>query len=316
MHDVDEYIACLHRGQVLPPRAVRNLCDAITEILFVESNVVQVDSPVTVVGDIHGQFYDLLALLEIGGPLPNTNYLFLGDFVDRGNRSVETISLLFCLKLKYPANVFLIRGNHETRMTTTIYGFLRECQAKYNGSNAEWNYFVEAFNFLPLAAVIANCIFCVHGGMSPSIQVIDQIKIIDRFKEIPSEGPMCDLVWSDPDHTIQNYNVNSRGAGFTFGAQIVYRFLQANGMDTILRAHQLCQGGYESYFNNGLHTVWSAPNYCGRCGNMASVYKIDHQLHGRFLTFHAAARSLEESQAVQMFPWWTLFHLYTPTPTN
>ncbi|KAJ1974470.1 putative serine/threonine protein phosphatase [Dimargaris xerosporica] len=167
MLDLDKCIAALHSGQSLSSRSVYSLCERVKELFYHESNVLHIGAPVTVVGDIHGQFYDLLELLRIGGSIPAVNYLFLGDFVDRGSRSVETISLLFCLKARYPANA---------------YGFQSECEAKYHGSLAEWSWFVEAFNFLPLAAVIDNSIFCVHGGLSPLIQAIDQIEMMNRFQ--------------------------------------------------------------------------------------------------------------------------------------
>ncbi|KAJ1648750.1 putative serine/threonine protein phosphatase, partial [Dispira simplex] len=263
MHNVDYYIEQLHQGFVLSPRAVYEICENVKSLLCQESNVLRVNAPVTVVGDIHG---------------------------------VETISLLFCLKLKYPKNVFLIRGNHENRPTTTIYGFYMECQAKYEGSSHEWNSFVDVFNFLPLAAVIDGEIFCVHGGLSPSIQRIEQIQIINRFQEIPSEGAMCDLVWSDPDKAIPDFQISPRGAGYVFGAEIVFRFLHMNQMQCILRAHQLCQSGYESFFDDALHTVWSAPNYCGRCGNLASVYILDQNLQGEFVKFGPSQLTFQDNQ--------------------
>ncbi|KAJ1978433.1 putative serine/threonine protein phosphatase [Dimargaris verticillata] len=322
MLDLDKCIAALHNGQSLSSRSVYSLCERVKELFYHESNVLHIGAPVTVVGDIHGQFYDLLELLRIGGNIPAVNYLFLGDFVDRGSHSVETISLLFCLKARYPANVFLLRGNHETQSITTAYGFQNECEAKYHGSLAEWSWFVEAFNFLPLAAVIDNSIFCVHGGLSPLIQAIDQIEMVNRFQEIPSDGAMCDLVWSDPDPSIPGFQRSDRGAGYRFGETIVEHFLHVNRMNTILRAHQLCQNGYEvqllyscllfhhcgspyrnrpkSYFNCRLYTVWSAPNYCGRCGNLATVYKLDAFLNGKFEPFRAAQPNAPDAHALYL----------------
>jgi diadenosine tetraphosphatase ApaH/serine/threonine PP2A family protein phosphatase len=196
-----------------------------------------------------------------------------GDYVDRGMFSVETISLLVCLKLRYPQRVHLIRGNHESRGVTQSYGFYTECSRKYGNANV-WHYFTDMFDFLTLSVVINNQIFCVHGGLSPSIHSIDQIKIIDRFREIPHEGPMADLVWSDPDPDRDEFSLSPRGAGYTFGAQVVKKFLDVNNMSHILRAHQLCQEGYQVLYDDRLSTVWSAPNYCYRCGNMASVLEV------------------------------------------
>ncbi|XP_058037412.1 serine/threonine-protein phosphatase 4 catalytic subunit isoform X2 [Ahaetulla prasina] len=168
------------------------------EILVEESNVQRVDSPVTVCGDIHGQFYDLKELFRVGGDVPETNYLFMGDFVDRGFYSVETFLLLLALKVRYPDRITLIRGNHESRQITQVYGFYDECLRKY-GSVTVWRYCTEIFDYLSLSAIIDGKIFCVHGGLSPSIQTLDQIRTIDRKQEVPHDGPMCDLLWSDPE---------------------------------------------------------------------------------------------------------------------
>jgi len=252
-----------------------------------ESNVVHVHSPVTVVGDIHGQFYDLIEIFRIGGFVPDTNYLFLGDYVDRGLFSVETISLLTCLKLRYPDRVQLIRGNHESRAVTQSYGFYTECVRKY-GSASVWTYFTDMFDFLTLSVVIEDRIFCVHGGLSPSIHSVDQIKVVDRFREIPHEGPMADLVWSDPDPDKEDFAISPRGAGYTFGAGVVRKFLEINNMNHILRAHQLCMEGFSVLFDNRLSTVWSAPNYCYRCGNSASILEIGPEESVHFNVFEAA----------------------------
>lgn len=225
--------------------------------------------------------------------------------------SVETISLLVCLKLRYPNRVHLIRGNHESRGVTQSYGFYTECSRKYGNANV-WHYFTDMFDFLTLSVVINDQIFCVHGGqfytrffaatdlenlltllytqtgLSPSIHSIDQIKIIDRFREIPHEGPMADLVWSDPDPERDEFSLSPRGAGYTFGAQVVRKFLEVNGMNHILRAHQLCQEGFQVLYDDKLSTVWSAPNYCYRCGNMASVLEVQASGERVFNVFAAA----------------------------
>lgn len=130
------------------------------------------------------------------------------------------------------------------------------------------------FDFLTLSVVIDDAIFCVHGGLSPSIHCIDQIKVIDRFREIPHEGPMADLVWSDPDPDKEEFAISPRGAGYTFGASIVRKFLEINAMNHVLRAHQLCMEGFSVMYDDRLSTVWSAPNYCYRCGNAASILEI------------------------------------------
>ncbi|KAI9292679.1 Metallo-dependent phosphatase [Neoconidiobolus thromboides FSU 785] len=272
--DIDKCIEQVYDCKLLAESVIKDICEKVKELLIEESNVVHIQSPVTVVGDIHGQFYDLLEIFKIGGYPPDTNYLFLGDYVDRGYYSVETITLLTCLKLRYPQRIQLVRGNHESRTVTQTYGFYTECHRKYGSSNV-WNYFTSMFDFLTLSVVINNTIFCVHGGLSPSIHWIDQIKVLDRFKEIPHEGPMADLVWSDPDPDKDDYSMSARGAGYTFGKDVVKKFCELNQMDHILRAHQLCMEGYQVLFDGLLSTVWSAPNYCYRCGNMASILEVE-----------------------------------------
>ncbi|OCB87397.1 Metallo-dependent phosphatase [Sanghuangporus baumii] len=294
--NLDACIEQLLRKQLLHEALLREICEKAKEVLMRESNVVHVSAPVTVVGDIHGQFYDLVEIFRIGGYAPHTNYLFLGDYVDRGLFSVETISLLTCLKLRYPDRVQLIRGNHESRAVTQSYGFYTECVRKY-GSAHVWTYFTDMFDFLTLSVVIDDQIFCVHGGMafvtqksglSPSIHSIDQIKVVDRFREIPHEGPMADLVWSDPDPDKEDFAISPRGAGYTFGSGVVRKFLSINNMSHILRAHQLCMEGFSVLFENHLSTVWSAPNYCYRCGNSASILEVGPGGGMHFNVFEAA----------------------------
>ncbi|KAG9327626.1 hypothetical protein KVV02_006330 [Mortierella alpina] len=292
--DLDACIHSLYQRQLLAESVIKEICEKTKELLMSESNVVHIKAPVTVVGDIHGQFYDLLEIFKIGGYCPDTNYLFLGDYVDRGLYSVETMSILTCLKLRWPDRVQLVRGNHESRAVTQTYGFYTECMKKY-GSAQVWHYFTDLFDYLTLSVVIDNMIFCVHGGrrvrlsgLSPSIHTIDQIKVMDRFKEIPHEGPMADLVWSDPDPGREEFAVSPRGAGYTFGSLVVEKFLHENRMDHILRAHQLCMEGFQVLFDDQLSTVWSAPNYCYRCGNLASILEVGTEGERHFNVFEAA----------------------------
>jgi serine/threonine-protein phosphatase 4 catalytic subunit len=285
--DLDRQIELLRRCEIIKESEVKALCQKAMEILMEESNVQRVDSPVTICGDIHGQFYDLKELFKVGAECPDTNYLFLGDFVDRGFYSVETFLLLLALKVRYPDRITLIRGNHESRQITQVYGFYDECLRKYGSVNV-WRYCTEIFDYLSLSALIEDRILCVHGGLSPSINTLDQIRTLDRKQEVPHDGAMCDLLWSDPEDGIEGWGLSPRGAGYLFGGNVVDQFNYTNKLDLICRAHQLVMEGYKYMFNKKLVTVWSAPNYCYRCGNVAAILELDDHRVPKFKIFEAA----------------------------
>ncbi|XP_022940640.1 putative BPI/LBP family protein At1g04970 isoform X2 [Cucurbita moschata] len=287
MSDLDRQIEQLKNCETLKEFEVKALCLKAIEILVEESNVQRVDAPVTICGDIHGQFYDLIELFKVGGDCPKSNYLFLGDFVDRGIHSVETFLLLLALKVRYPDRITLIRGNHESRQITQVYGFYDECLCKYDSVNV-WKYCTDVFDYLSLSALIENKIFSVHGGLSPAVTTLDQIRTIDRKQEVPHEGAMCDLLWSDPEDIVDGWGLSPRGAGFLFGGSVVTSFNHTNNIDYISRAHQLVMEGFKWMFNNQIVTVWSAPNYCYRCGNVAAILQLDENLNKQFRVFGAA----------------------------
>lgn len=217
--ELDGIIESLKNGEKLQESQVKKVCDLAKEILKEENNVVKVSGPVTICGDIHGQYDDLLELFKIGGFPPYTNYIFMGDYVDRGRDSVETFLLLLSLKVRYKSRVTLLRGNHESRLITQVYGFYDECIRKYGSLNV-WKACTEVFDYLTLTAIVDNKIFCVHGGLSPNIKDLKDIGGIDRIKEIPQEGVMCDILWSDPDQ-IEGWASSGRGAGYIFGKDTV-----------------------------------------------------------------------------------------------
>jgi serine/threonine-protein phosphatase 2A catalytic subunit len=289
-YDLDAWISQLlsENSRPLSEEQVKWLCDRAREIFVEESNVQLVTCPVTVCGDIHGQFHDLLELFKIGGKCPDTNYLFMGDYVDRGYYSVETVTALICLKLRYPQRVTILRGNHESRQITQVYGFYDECLRKYGNANV-WKYFTDLFDYMPLTAIIENQIFCLHGGLSPSIDTLDQIRSLDRMQEVPHEGPMCDLLWSDPDDRC-GWGISPRGAGYTFGQDISEQFNRTNGLSLIARAHQLVMEGYNWCHDRNVVTIFSAPNYCYRCGNQAAIMELDENEKYTFLQFDPAPR--------------------------
>lgn len=260
--DPKAILQTLKNKKLVNESVLKLLCQKVAEIFEKEENLVRLRAPITVCGDIHGQFEDLLELFEIGGEIPETNYLFLGDIVDRGFKSVETLIYLLTLKVLYPRRIFIIRGNHESRQTTQVYGFYDECVRKYGSLNV-WRACVEVFDMLPLAALIEEKVLCVHGGISPHLPMISDINKLERKKEIPHDGPMCDLMWSDPEE-IEGWKMSPRGAGYQFGADVVKKFNHENGINLIARAHQLAFEGYKYMFNQSLITVWSAPNYVYR----------------------------------------------------
>ena len=221
---------------------IRSICNKAKEIFSNEKNVISVRSPVVVCGDSHGQFHDLLELFTLGGYPPETNYLFIGDFVDRGHDSVETMMFLLCLKIRYPCRLFLTRGNHECINISQTYGLYDEVFRKYKSFEV-WHILTDMFNYIPLAALIENQMFCTHGGLSPEILTIDQIDKLDRIVDIPVSGGITDLMWSDPDDRL-GWTVSPRGTGFTFGMDISVQFNHTNNLTLIARAHQLVTEGY------------------------------------------------------------------------
>jgi len=303
MEEMDRWIAKLQTCQCLSENELKLLCDRVKEILIEESNVQPVNSPVIVCGDIHGQFFDLLELFHQGGQIPSTRYIFMGDFVDRGYHSVETLQLLLAYKARYPDCITLLRGNHECRQVTQVYGFYDECFRKYGSANA-WKYCTEVFDYLALAAVIDGRILCVHGGLSPDIATLDQIRTLERNTEIPHEGPFCDLMWSDPDE-IDTWAISSRGAGWLFGGKVTQQFNHMNGLELVCRAHQLVQEGFKYMFpEKSLITVWSAPNYCYRCGNVASILSFDEHLDRELKIFKdvpESSRTAQDKGPIQYF---------------
>ncbi|KAK6824635.1 protein phosphatase [Apiospora arundinis] len=362
---LDEWLEEAKQCHYLPEPVMKELCEIVKEVLMEESNIQPVVTPVTICGDIHGQFYDLLELFRVSGGMPgepaldpplsakpvitadmieppttitkpklkkkikkededatevmnssrptssqevsvpvnnaDTRFVFLGDFVDRGYFSLETFTLLMCLKAKYPDRIVLVRGNHESRQITQVYGFYEECQQKY-GNASVWKACCQVFDFLVLAAIVDGEILCVHGGLSPEIRTIDQIRVVARAQEIPHEGAFCDLVWSDPED-VETWAISPRGAGWLFGDKVATEFNHVNGLKLIARAHQLVNEGYKYHFpQNSVVTVWSAPNYCYRCGNVASIMTVDRNLDPKFSIFSAVPDDMRHVPAGRRGP--------------
>ncbi|CAG8503953.1 14253_t:CDS:2, partial [Acaulospora morrowiae] len=238
--DIDSVIDRLLEVQ-LAEFEIKYLCTKAREIFIAQPILLELEAPIKICGDIHGQYYDLLRLFEYGGFPPEANYLFLGDYVDRGKQSLETICLLLAYKIKYPENFFILRGNHECASINRIYGFYDEC-------------------------------------LSPDLQSMEQIRRVMRPTDVPDTGLLCDLLWSDPDKDITGWNENDRGVSFTFGPDVVSRFLQKHDMDLICRAHQVVEDGYEFFAKRQLVTLFSAPNYCGEFDNAGAMMSVDETL--------------------------------------
>ncbi|GAB4856196.1 hypothetical protein Ancab_014121 [Ancistrocladus abbreviatus] len=255
---------------------IRQLCIKAREIFISQPMLLELQAPINICGDIHGQYPDLLRLFECGGFPPAANYLFLGDYVDRGRQSIETICLLFAYKIKYPENFFLLRGNHECASINRIYGFYDECKRRF--SIRLWKTFTDCFNCLPVAAVVDEKIICMHGGLSPILHSLDQIKAIQRPVDVPDQGLLCDLLWSDPDREIKGWGESDRGVSYIFGADRVADFLKKHDIDLICRAHQVVEDGYEFFADRQLVTIFSAPNYCGEFNNAGALMNVDESL--------------------------------------
>ncbi|GMM53759.1 calcineurin catalytic subunit A [Maudiozyma humilis] len=297
-------------GRLTESQALRILKMA-TNFLTNEPNLLTVPAPITVCGDIHGQYYDLLKLFEVGGHPKDTPYLFLGDYVDRGLFSFECLIYLYSLKLNFPKTFWLLRGNHECKHLTSYFTFKNECLHKYNLDIYEAC--CQSFNALPLAAIMNGQYFCVHGGISPELRTVNDVNLINRFKEIPSRGLMCDLVWADPiesyddpvpgvtdaddELAIKKINENDynalnkyfipndvRGCSYAFTYQASCAFLQRTGLLSIIRAHEAQDAGYRMYRNTktlgfpSLLTLFSAPNYLDTYRNKAAVLKYENNV--------------------------------------
>ncbi|CDZ98432.1 serine threonine protein phosphatase 2b [Phaffia rhodozyma] len=261
------------------------------ELLRKEPNLLDVESPVTVCGDIHGQYYDLMKLFEIGGNPENTRYLFLGDYVDRGYFSIECVLYLWALKIHYPDTFFLLRGNHECRHLTDYFTFKLECKYKY--SETVYEACMEAFCCLPLAAVMNKQFLCVHGGLSPGIMTLDDIRDVDRFRDPPTSGVFCDMLWSDPLEDFDSdkgthgngYTHNAvRGCSYFYSFKAVCDFLERNKLLSVIRAHEAQDQGFRMYKKNkwgfpAVLTIFSAPNYViDVYGNKAAVLKHEQNV--------------------------------------
>jgi len=270
-------------GKISKPDFIQIISEA-SALFSAESNLLHLNEPITIIGDIHGQFYDLLKILEQAGSPKSTKLLFLGDYVDRGTFSTETILLLYSLKINYPSSIYMLRGNHESRQLTSFFNFRLEILEKYDLEVYER--IMESFDFLPISSIVNNKFLCVHGGISPSIRVLKDIMSIDRKMEVPNKGGFCDLLWSDPLDTevgtsVEKYRHNTvRECSFFYSVAAANEFLRENKLLCIVRAHEAQIDGYKMHKWNGnsefpvVITVFSAPNYCDVYNNKGAILKF------------------------------------------
>ena len=271
-------------GANLTEGEIRRLLALGTATVMDDPPLVEVSNPTTICGDIHGQYSDLLGIFHTCGAPPKTPYLFLGDYVDRGRNSIETICLVLALKVKCPTKVTLLRGNHECASINRIYGFYDECKRRYNIKI--WKTFSNLFNVLPVAALVGGRVLCMHGGLSPHLENLDQIRRIKRPCDVPDDGLLCDLLWSDPDADCIGWGESGgRGVSFVFGADIVDDFLTKHDLDLVVRAHQVVEDGYEFFGGRKLITLFSAPNYCGEFDNDGAAMHLDENMVGSLTVF-------------------------------
>ena len=272
----------------LSENEVRQVITKSREIFVSQPPLIELEAPIKLCGDIHGQYTDLLRLFDTCSTPPQVNYIFLGDYVDRGKQGIETLCLLLAYKIQHPENFFMLRGNHECSAINRIYGFYDECKRRYNIKL--WKMFTEVFNCMPVAAVISERIFVCHGGLSPDLENLSQIRRVLRPSEISDNGLVCDLLWADPEPGQLFWGENERGVSVTFGENAVAAFLEKNDFDLIVRAHQVVEDGYQFFADRRLVTIFSAPNYCGEFDNSGGIMSIDETMTCSFQILKPASR--------------------------
>ena len=251
--------------------AILKLVSIAFDIMQKEPILLNINTNVTIVGDIHGNIDDLIRIFEKSGYPPETTYLFLGDYIDRGNCGIEVFILLLALKAKYPINIWLLRGNHETLHISKNYGFMKECTLKYSPE-----FFFEItkiYQCLSLAAIVQNTIFCVHGGISKDLKRIEDLQNLTKPNEEMDNQIFIDIVWSDPSGDLSFYYPSKRGAGHIFGLEALENFLELNDLKMIVRSHEFCQNGFNFPFvgSKKCCTIFSSSDYCGLKNNAATL---------------------------------------------
>jgi protein phosphatase len=261
----------------IDPLTLIDLCQRVESIFSDEPTLLELSSPIVAVGDLHGHLGDLLRILSyFGVPSDSSSlkYLFLGDIVDRGEFSTETITLVYLLKAVFPMNVYIVRGNHEFESLSVANGFYRELVGTYISSSDVFKAFVSSFSYMPLAAIVDGLTVCVHGGIGPEIKDASSIATIERPIGMFTSGGVRALMWSDPSLEVEEFAESPRGCGFHFGEAPLLSFLNRSGAVRLLRAHECLREGFVSRFGDRLLSVFSASNYCGSSGNSGAAVMV------------------------------------------
>lgn len=260
----------------IPEEDVEKIIHATEYIFKNESILLEVTSPLIIIGDLHGNYFDLIRIFHSEGyPSDDKKYVFLGDVVDHGEFSFETIILVFLFKLIYPHCVYIIRGNHEFHSTAFKHGFYSEINQLYQ-SDELFQKFITCFSYLPLAALIDKKYFCIHGGIGPDITTLQQIAEIER-PILDLKNPIVEqLLWSDPSEEILEFDKPKRIHGCMYGEKVVNQFLEKNSLEAIVRGHECVSNGAKSQLNGKVVTVFSSSNYCGDVHNLGGILFIDH----------------------------------------
>lgn len=300
-HPLDDLLAKCWKGLVPTPVELKYIIEQTSALFEREPNVLELEAPINICGDIHGQFDDLLEIFKTSGIPPYTHYLFLGDYVDRGTMSIECLVLLCVLKMKYPDSIHLLRGNHESMEVSSMYGFKQEVLTKYKfASEYLFEAFEPLFNSFPIAAVISDSLFCVHGGISADATTIKEINQINRFQEIPMKGSLTDLLWSDPFKGNIGFAESKRNAGIRYGEEATTEFLEKNKLDIIVRAHEVVAEGFEYCQNDKVLTIFSATNHEPSSVNKAAILVIDEYL-GRHIIHTKPMPHMENTESLINF---------------
>ena len=289
-------------SDIIDESSIEDLIMTAKNIFDSEPMMLILDNPITIVGDLHGNVDDLIRIFERCGYPPEKKYLFLGDYVDRGQYSVEVMILLLALKCKYPNNINLLRGNHETSSMSKSYGFYHECSRKYN--HILYESFTDMFKVLPIAALVADVVFCVHGGISPNLKSLKDFRKKPKPSEIFGDNIFTDLLWSDPNCDLESGYVKSpRGSGYYFSGKSLNEFLKRNDLQFIIRSHEECSDGYKWPFGETTClTIFSNSNYCGHY-NDAVVVGISQDLRLTHERFSPLTESEIQKRRIIWPPW-------------